>query len=217
MNFNINKYEEIKEFFNKYKFSGEKINNTIIAVSKTRKLVDIQEALRHGVRHFGEIRVNEAIDKFTILKTKQKDIQLHMLGAIQSNKVKNALKIFDYFHSLDRNSLAIEFSKYPVEISSKYFFIQVNTGNEMQKSGIYPNQTSEFINYCKKDLKLNVIGLMCLPPVNDDPKEHFLMLRSLAENNNLKQLSMGMSGDYKIAIACGATHIRIGTSFFGYR
>ena len=217
MNFNINKYEEIKEFFNKSKFFRNKINNTIIVVSKTRKLDDIQEALKHGIRHFGEIRINEAIDKFTILKNKQKDIQLHMIGAIQSNKVKKALKIFDHFHSLDRNGLAVEFSKYPKDISSKSFFIQVNTGNEVQKSGIHPNQTSEFINYCKRDLKLNVIGLMCLPPVNDDPKEHFLMLRDLAENNNLKQLSMGMSSDYKIAIECGATHIRIGTSFFGYR
>ena len=140
-----------------------------------------------------------------------------MIGALQSNKVKDALKIFDCFHSLDRDSLAMEFSKYPENISSKLFFIQVNTGQEMQKSGIHPSLITEFALHCLHDLNLNVVGLMCLPPKDDDPKEHFLMLSDLAQKNNFKQLSMGMSNDYKIAIESGATFIRIGSNFFGNR
>ena len=140
-----------------------------------------------------------------------------MIGALQTNKVKKALAIFDYFHSLDRYSLAKEFSKFPKDTSSKSFFIQVNTGQEEQKSGIQSSLLSDFVKHCLYDLKLNVVGLMCLPPINEDPKEHFLMLSDLAFKNNLKQLSMGMSGDYKIAIECGATFIRIGSSLFGER
>tara|TARA_Y100000590_G_scaffold470175_1_gene662538 strand:- start:3052 stop:3705 length:654 start_codon:yes stop_codon:yes gene_type:complete len=211
------KYNEIKLFCKKYNNSAIKKNISIISVSKTRGLDDIKQALDFGLRNFGEIRVSEANEKFAMLKETYNDIKLHMIGPIQTNKVKKALKIFDFFHSLDRSSLADEFSKNSQEALNKYFFIQVNTGHEQQKSGIDPRHSSEFINYCKQDLKLNVIGLMCLPPINEDPKPHFLMLKQIAIKNSLMNLSMGMSGDYKIALSCGATHIRIGTSFFGAR
>jgi pyridoxal phosphate enzyme (YggS family) len=214
MTFNVKKYLEISNLVENFSNKNNKSKVSIIAVTKTRQVEDVNEALKIGITHFGEIRVQEASKKFQGLKPKYEDMRLHMIGPLQSNKVKDALKIFDYFHSLDRDSLAKEFSKYPENTSSKAFFIQVNTGLEKQKSGINPNLTSEFALYCLHDLNLNVIGFMCLPPINDDPKEHFLMLSDLASKSNFKQLSMGMSNDYKIAIECGATFIRIGSSFF---
>ena len=151
---------------------------------------------------------------FKDLKTIHKDIYLHMIGPLQTNKVKKALEIFDFFHSLDRQSLALEFSKHPNRIKHKSFFIQVNTGNEKQKSGILSDLASEFIQYCLNALKLNIIGLMCLPPISEDPKKHFTLLKDLAQKNNLNKLSMGMSADYEIALNCGSTHIRVGSILF---
>jgi len=212
MAFNISKYHEIYHYL-----ENTKSITKIIAVTKNRPVVDIKEALNAGIEHFGETKVQEALMKFIRLKSVYLNLRLHMIGALQTNKVKRSLKIFDFFHSLDRENLANEFSKYPELTTDKYFFIQVNTGQEKQKSGIHPSLTSEFIHYCSNDLNLKVIGLMCLPPIDVDPKEHFLMLANLALKNNLKQLSIGMSDDYKIAIQCGATFIRIGSSFFGER
>jgi len=214
MTFNNQKYLEICSFLNDFAINN-KTKHTIIAVTKNCQFKDINDALNKGIRHFGEIRTQEAIKKYIKLKDQFIDMKLHMIGPLQTNKVKNSLTIFDFFHSLDRENLANEFSKYPEQVSSKSFFIQVNTGQEKQKSGIQLNQTSEFIRYCNNDLSLNIIGLMCLPPINDDPKKHFSLLNKLALDNNLKQLSMGMSRDYKSAIECGATFIRIGSSFFG--
>ncbi len=212
MTFILTKYREISKLL-----IDHKSTTNIIAVTKTRPAEDIKEAIGAGVKHFGETKVKEAFEKFNILKKDNKDLKLHMIGPLQTNKVKKALKIFDFFHSLDREDLAKEFSKYPEQISDKCFFIQVNTGLEKQKSGIIPNLASKFLIYCINDLKLKVVGLMCLPPIDDNPKDHFLMLNNLALKNNLKQLSIGMSGDYKIAIQCGATFIRLGSSLFGER
>lgn len=212
MTFILSKYREICQLL-----IDNNSTASIIAVSKTRPVEDIKEALQTGVRHFGETKVQEAFEKFTILTKDYKDLGLHMIGTLQTNKVKKALQVFNFFHSLDRESLAKEFSKHLELISDKFFFIQVNTGLEKQKSGIQPSLTSEFLHYCSYDLKLKVVGLMCLPPINENPKEHFLMLRDLALENNLKQLSIGMSGDYKIAIQCDATFIRLGSCLFGER
>ena len=127
------------------------------------------------------------------------------------------IEIFDFFHSLDRQNLALEFSKHPNSTKHKSFFIQVNTGNEEQKSGILLNLASEFIQHCLNTLNLNIVGLMCLPPISEDPRPHFLALKKLAIKNKLKHLSMGMSSDYQIAIDNGATYIRVGSTLFGFR
>jgi len=214
MTFNIEKYLEIKEFIKNF---NTKRNINIVVVSKTHQLTAVKEALRAGVRNFGEIRVNEAIEKFKILKKEHEDLKLHMIGGLQTNKTKKAMEIFDFFHSLDRESLALEFSKHKELLINKSFFIQVNTGNEIQKSGINIDYASDFVNYCTLDLKLNIIGLMCLPPFEEDPKKHFMLLNDIANKNNLKHLSMGMSADYKIALNCGASFIRIGSTLFGER
>ena len=169
---------------------------------------------------FAENKLQEALLKFTDLKRNHKDLELHMTGFIQTNKVKKSLEIFDYFHTLDRDKLANEFYKQIFssnKFNNKKFFIQVNTAEERQKTGIYQSSLKEFIQYCANDLSLNVIGLMCMPPINDDPKKHFNLISDLALQNQLKYLSMGMSADYKIALACGSTHIRLGTILFGKR
>lgn len=212
MSFILSKYQEICQLL-----INDNSQATIIAVSKTRPAEDIKEALQSGVKHFGETKVQEAFEKFAILTKNYTDLKLHMIGALQTNKVKKALQVFDFFHSLDRESLAREFSKHPEAVSGKFFFIQVNTGLEQQKSGIQPSLASDFLHYCLHDLKLNIVGLMCLPPINENPKEHFLMLRALALKNNLKELSIGMSSDYKVAIKYGATFIRLGSCLFGER
>lgn len=216
MTFNIKKYQEIRHFLDNYTKKNLSIKPTLVAVTKTRPKEDVFEAINIGVKDFGEIRITEAIEKFSSIKTSNTDIRLHMIGALQRNKVKKALDIFDVFHSLDRKSLANEFAKNLVS-SNKSFFIQVNTGKEPQKSGVLPSLTSEFVRYCLDDLDLNVIGLMCLPPINEDPQNHFVLLKKLALENKLAQLSMGMSGDYMTALNCGSTCIRIGTSLFGER
>jgi hypothetical protein len=216
MIFKLEKYQEFIEFIKEFSTNKEDLP-LIIAVTKTQPIPVIKEAINAGVRLFGENRVQEALLKFKDLKGEYKDLKLHMIGSLQSNKVKKALEIFDYFHTLDRESLANEFSKHHELVAGKSFLIQVNTGHESQKSGILPSVSNEFIRHCINDLKLNVVGLMCLPPIIDDPAEHFLILKDIALKNNLKHLSMGMSNDYKIALKCGATYIRVGTHFFGKR
>ena len=216
MTFNIKKYKEIRHFLDNNTINSPLIKPTLVAVTKTRPKEDIFDAISCGVKDFGEIRVEEATNKFSSIKLDNIDIKLHMIGAVQSKKVKKALDIFDVFHSLDRKSLANEFAKNSIS-SNKSFFIQVNTGKEPQKSGILPNLTSDFVRYCLDDLNLNVVGLMCLPPINEDPHNHFILLKELASENKLEQLSMGMSRDYIAALSCGSTCIRIGSSLFGER
>ena len=216
MTFNFGKYNEILGKI-KENIKNNPENIEIIAVSKNHGSELVREAINCGLRQFGENRVQEAISKFSNLKLEYNDIILHLTGPLQTNKVKDAIKIFDVFHTLDREKLANELKKNLPPKSTHKFFIQVNTGLESQKSGILPKDSDDFISYCKKDLGLSVVGLMCIPPIQEDPTKHFKTLRKIAINQNLKYLSMGMSSDYVKAIECGATHIRIGTLLFGKR
>ncbi|MFL2793051.1 MAG: YggS family pyridoxal phosphate-dependent enzyme [Paracoccaceae bacterium] len=190
----------------------------LIAVSKTKPMDQIMPVIGEGQFHFGENKVQEAVLKWQELKEKNKTIELHLLGPLQSNKVKKVFGIFDYIHSLDRKSLAEKISD---EVQRKGFcpkiFIQVNTGLEQQKAGIEPENLYEFIKTIRKFMSLNIVGLMCIPPINDIPEKHFKFLKKLADENGLPELSMGMSSDYKAAIKNGATYIRVGTAIFGSR
>ena len=209
--FNIQTYNEISQ---KIQFLGKKTK--IIAISKNHPKSAIELAISHGIKIFGENRVQEAKAKFDYLRKHHSGLELHLTGPLQTNKVKEALNLFDIFHTLDREKLAKEFVK-AGSTENKKFFIQVNTGKEKNKSGVYLEDLREFINYCKRDLSLNVIGLMCIPPINDQPKKHFSLLADEANKNNLSQLSIGMSADYVDAIKLNASYIRIGTALFGER
>ena len=197
-------------------------NNTskstkIIAVSKTFKIDHIKPLIEYGHIHFGENKVQEAQEKWTEVKKKNSNIQLHLIGRLQTNKVKFAVKLFDYIHSLDSKKLADKISIQQNEQNlSKKFFIQVNIGDEDQKSGIPIRDTLNFYNYCKK-LNLNIIGLMCIPPFNEDSSKYFKKMTELNNELNLKEISMGMSSDYLNAIKYGSTFVRIGSSIFGER
>tara|TARA_B100000575_G_C22904845_1_gene525772 strand:- start:137 stop:775 length:639 start_codon:yes stop_codon:yes gene_type:complete len=210
--FDYNKYREILSFLKK---------NTefcqIIAISKNHPKESIVEAINHGVYIFGENRVMEAKNKFFEIKKQNPKIKLHLTGPLQSNKVKLASQIFDVFHTLDREKIAKEFHKNIDFVKDKEIFIQVNTGKEKTKSGIYPKEVNDFKNYCKNDIGLKIVGLMCIPPFNEEPKEHFKLLQELAKKNNLEKLSIGMSGDYKEAINFNPSYIRLGTILFGTR
>ena len=190
----------------------------IIAVTKTFSLSAITPILEIGHMHFGENKIQEAESKWFGVKTKYADVQLHMLGKLQSNKVKKAVKLFDYIHSLDNAKLAVKLNQYEKELNKKIkIFIQVNLSNENRKSGIMLNDISNFYNYCTNELSLNIIGLMCLPPINSDSSKFFQILKQTSEKLNLKDLSMGMSSDYKQAILNGSTYLRLGAIIFGER
>ena len=190
----------------------------IIAVTKTFPLNKITPLLETGHIHFGENKIQEAESKWPEVKNKYKDLQLHMLGKLQSNKAKKAIKLFDYIHSLDNAKLALKLSQYEKELNRKMkLFIQVNIAEESHKSGILLNDLNSFYNYCTKELSLNIIGLMCLPPINSNSNEYFRILKKASENLNLKDLSMGMSADYEQAILNGSTYLRLGTAIFGER
>ena len=213
MPFNLSNYNRIKSFVKKNAQNKVKI----IAISKYHPIESIQEAITSGLRVFGENSVQEAESKYLKLKEIFKDIELHLTGPLQTNKVKNALQIFDIFQTLDREKLANEFYKHKERLQEKKLFVQINTGKEASKSGIYAENADDFIKYCLHDLNLPVVGLMCIPPSLENPAPHFSLLKKIAAKNNLKQLSMGMSGDYKEAVLGQATHIRIGTALFGRR
>ena len=189
----------------------------IIAVSKTFKLNHILPLIEHGHVDFGENKVQEASEKWSEIKTKNKKIKLHLIGKLQTNKVKISLKLFDYIHSLDNEKLAKKISdeqkKHNIEPK---LFIQVNIGNEPQKNGIHVNKLEEFYNYCIK-LNLNIVGIMCIPPINEDPEVSFLRMNFLKKKMNFKELSMGMSSDYLDAIQNNSTFLRIGSEIFGKR
>lgn len=190
----------------------------LVAVSKTHPVAAIEQAIAWGQRVFGENRVQEAMLKFPVLKKNYPDIELHLLGALQTNKIKEAIEHFDVIETLDRKKLADAFAKEQARgaVLPK-LYIQVNTGNEPQKAGILPQDANEFIVYCKDTLHLPVVGLMCIPPVDEPPAPHFAYLRDLAAAHNLPYLSMGMSGDWQEAVKFSATHIRVGTAIFGSR
>ena len=189
----------------------------IIAVSKTFKIEHILPVLNHGHIHFGENKVQEAVQKWAPIKDENKKIKLHLIGRLQTNKVKLALNLFDYIHSLDSEKLANKISKVQNEINvNTKLFIQVNIGNEIQKSGISEDEVLSFYDYCKS-LKLDVIGLMCIPPLNEETSKYFLKMNEINKKLKLNELSMGMSSDYLEAIENNATFIRIGSSIFGQR
>jgi pyridoxal phosphate enzyme (YggS family) len=190
----------------------------LVAVSKKQEDEKIVEALKMGHRYFGENRVQEAQQRwFEKLKT-FKNLELRLIGPLQTNKVKQALDLFDIIETIDREKLANSIGKqFNKNVKTKKFYIQINTGREVQKSGVEPLQSDNFIDYCIQDLKLPIVGLMCVPPINEEPCMHFTLLKKIAERNNLKELSMGMSNDYKEAIKFGATSVRIGSLIFGER
>ena len=220
MNFSNDNYRNIlNNIENSRKFNQQTIIPRIIAVTKTKPESAVLEAIQAGINEFGENRVQEALIKYKNIKINHKHVKLHMIGPLQTNKVKKALEVFDFIHSLDRENLAREFVKNinSSVLLNKCFFIQVNTGKEKQKSGINLDEADGFIKYCLHDLKLNIIGLMCIPPLNDNPIPHFIILKKLASRNQLQHLSMGMSNDYEVALENGATFIRIGSKLFGDR
>ena len=210
--FNFRKYQEIQDFIRKH----QKIAK-IVAISKNHPKESIIQALKHGVRIFGENKVQEAKTKFVELFKEYPNLELHFTGSLQTNKVKSALQIFQVFQTIDREKLANEFHKFPNLTKDKKFFIQVNTGKESSKSGVMPKEAKDFIRYCVHELKLNIIGLMCMPPIAESPKLHFTLLQKIAIENNINQLSMGMSNDYVEAVMLNATYIRLGTILFGER
>jgi pyridoxal phosphate enzyme (YggS family) len=190
----------------------------VIAVSKTFDINYIKPLIDYGHLHFGENRVNEAFLKWSSQIKKNLNLKIHLIGKLQSNKIKEALKVFSYIHSLDSKKLAtlLDEEQKKTSINIKYF-IQVNIGDEKQKSGIAINDLEDFINFCKLKTKLNIIGLMCIPPINSPSHFFFKKLKELAEKNNFNELSMGMSNDYINAVENGATFIRIGSGIFGTR
>ena len=194
------------------------MKSNIIAVSKTFPITEIEPLIKHGHIHFGENKVQESLEKWTDLRNSFENIKLHMIGKLQTNKVKFVIPLFDYIHSLDSLKLAEKISIEQIK-NDKYLklFIQVNIGKEKQKTGIDPKDLKDFYNKCISDLKLNIIGLMCIPPQDGDVKIYFSQMLELKNSLGLKDLSMGMSSDYLEAIEYGSTFVRIGSKIFGNR
>ena len=206
----LDNYKAIKEEI----FNLNAISNVIV-VTKNRSFDSILPIIKSGHLHFGENKVQEAKEKWSAFLENNKNIKLHLIGKLQSNKAKDAFVLFDFIHTLDNEKLAKKFSD--LEFNSKRkikYFIQINIGDEIQKNGISQSSVTEFVNFCKIDLKLNVIGLMCIPPMNLDPRTFFEQMQKLKINNNLSELSMGMSSDYKEALHYGSTYLRIGSAIF---
>ena len=190
----------------------------LVAVSKKQEEQKIELAIMSGQKIFGENRVQEAQQRWQKRIEIYNDLELRLIGPLQTNKVKQALKLFNIIETIDREKLAKEIAKsYGYESKTKSFYIQVNTGSETQKSGLLPTEIDSFFEYCTKDLKLPIIGLMCIPPLNEEPAMHFAFLKKIADRNSLFKLSMGMSDDFEEAIKFGATSVRIGSLFFGAR
>ena len=212
----------IVERFDKIKSNIEKVpsnaSRTIVAVSKTFSLDHIMPLINYGHMHYGENKVQEAEAKWLQIKKKEKNLKLHMIGKLQSNKAKKAVQIFDYIHSLDSQKLADVLAKNQQSMNKSIkYFIQVNLGNEIQKSGISYNEVDAFYNYCVKDKNLNVLGLMAIPPNDNKSEEYFKSISELNASLGLKDLSIGMSSDYMEAIKYKSTYLRIGSSIFGER
>ena len=201
---------------NEIKLNFKRVPN-IIAVSKTFSSNQILPLLDHGHINFGENKVQEALDKWVDLKSKYKNIKLHMIGKLQTNKVKNAISLFDYIHSIDNKKLAEKIANEQQKKNKFFkFFIQVNIGDEEQKSGISKKDLREFLSFCK-NLKLNIVGLMCIPPINLNSDNYFHEMKILNKELNLQELSMGMSSDYLNATRNSSTYLRIGSKIFGNR
>jgi len=211
------------DIINNYNKILANINNMskdaiLILVSKTFLISHIKPIIDIGHVHFGENRVQESITKWSDLLKINKQIKLHLIGKLQTNKVSEAINHFSFIHTLDSEKLALKISKEENNFNKRLdYFIQINIGNEKQKSGISIEDSSKFIKFCQRELKISVIGLMCLPPMGEIPKKYFLNLKNIADNNQLYNLSMGMSNDYVEALECGANYLRIGSAILGDR
>ena len=191
---------------------------TLVAVSKTHGAEAVREMLEAGQRVFGENRVQEAQEKFPDLKAAYSDLELHLIGPLQTNKARDAVKLFDVIQSVDRERLAVALAKEMAHVGRRpACYIQVNTGEEAQKAGIAPADVDAFVTACRDVHKLPVVGLMCIPPVDEEPALHFALLAKMAARNGLAKVSMGMSADYETAVRLGATHVRVGSALFGSR
>ena len=218
MHSSVQKYKDIISAINR-KIEEQKINlkPKVIAVSKTFKLEKIIPLIEYGHLDYGENKVQEAIDKWTDIKLKNKNIKLHLIGKLQTNKVKHAIKIFDYIHSVDSMKLARKIAdEQHKQNKNVKLFIQLNIGDEEQKSGVNVDQIDDLITFSKK-LNLNIVGLMCIPPVNKEPDKYFKEIKDLNNKFNLPEISMGMSSDYLKAVENSSTYLRIGSSIFGLR
>ena len=190
----------------------------LVAVSKKQEDHKIELAIKSGQKFFGENRVQEAQQRWQKKLEICKELELRLIGPLQTNKVKQALNLFDIIETIDREKLATEIANnFNDNSKTKNFYIQINTGSETQKSGLIPSDADAFIEYCRKDLKLPIVGLMCIPPQYEEPAMHFSLLKKIADRNRLNELSMGMSNDFEEAIKFGATSVRIGSLFFGPR
>ena len=215
MNNIIESFEKINSNIRRLSLK-QKIN--IVAVSKTFSLEHIKPLIEHGHEHYGENRVQEAVTKWSELKSNNSNLKLHLIGKLQTNKARDAIRLFDYIHSVDSQKLADILSKHQTNLDKRLkYFIQVNIGNEIQKSGIHVNEVESFYNYCVNNARLDILGLMVIPPNDNDTKKYFKSLSELNKSLALPELSMGMSSDYIDAIKYGATFVRIGSSIFGSR
>tara|TARA_B100001059_G_scaffold134824_1_gene135098 strand:- start:1339 stop:1977 length:639 start_codon:yes stop_codon:yes gene_type:complete len=210
--FNFKEYQKIKK-----NIASLGKNTEIIAISKNHPLEEVESAISYGLEIFGENRVQEAKLKFEDIKRRNDKIKLHLTGPLQSNKVKQALHLFDVFHTLDREKLLKEFLKFPELIKEKSFFIQINTGKEITKSGIFPEDTKLFLDLCKAHGLNNIIGLMCIPPLNESSTKHYQIITDLSKEFGLGRPSIGMSGDFLNALNFDPKYIRLGTVLFGRR
>jgi pyridoxal phosphate enzyme (YggS family) len=191
---------------------------TLVAVSKTKPAALIRDAIAAGQRVFGENRVQEAEHKWPALRAAHPDVRLHLIGALQTNKAAHAVALFDVIETVDRPRLAAALAKEMAKAGvQRECFVQINTGAEPQKAGAMPEEADDFIRACIEEHGLNVTGLMCIPPVDEEPSLHFALLREIARRHGIAKLSMGMSADYPVAIQFGATHVRVGTAIFGAR
>ena len=210
-------------FLEQFKIAISQANRQIdevelIAVSKKKSVEEIKSVIKFGQLSFGENQIQEVESKWINLKRDHPQIKLHFIGGIQSRKVKSIYQHCDVIHSIDRMKLVELFNKLENENQvAKDYFIQINIGDEAQKSGVQLSEADDFISKCIVNYNLNIIGLMCLPPLNEDPKKYFIKLKNMAQKYNFASLSMGMSSDYDVAIESGATHVRIGTQIFGPR
>ena len=211
----VDRFEKIKS---KIAFLKPNKPVEIIAVSKTFSLDYISPLLKHGHLHFGENKVQEALAKWSEQKKINQNLKLHMIGKLQTNKAKDAVGLFDYIHSVDNQKLAMALAKHQKNLNKNLkYFIQVNIGNEIQKSGIPVNELDAFYNYCVNEISLNIIGLMIIPPVGDNVIKYFKYISELNKSLTLENLSMGMSADYIEAVKHGSTYVRVGSSIFGSR
>lgn len=211
---------EIKERIEIAKQESGRVADVVhlIAVSKTFDSNSITPVIHANQRVFGENRIQESLQKWPGLLEKYQDIELHLIGPLQSNKTTDAIRLFDVIHTVDREKIAKSI-KHEMEVQQKnvQLFVQVNTGEESQKSGLLPRNVDDFLTQCRDDIGINIVGLMCIPPFDENPGPHFALLQKIATRNHLQNLSMGMSADYELAIRMGATHVRVGSALFGAR